>query len=117
MTTLDTDLAPAEPPRLIVFWRRYKRNRAALLGLALFVIVLLMALTAGIVDPGDPLRRAGAPLTPPLTDWATPLGTNAGKRWSATHRRSQPSGRAGRGVWAPRTNHFHEGHQRDARPE
>ncbi|MCA0922499.1 ABC transporter permease [Pseudooceanicola nanhaiensis] len=76
MTTLDTDLAPAEPPRLIVFWRRYKRNRAALLGLALFVIVLLMALTAGIVDPGDPLRRAGAPLTPPLTDWATPLGTD-----------------------------------------
>ncbi|MBY6092291.1 ABC transporter permease [Maritimibacter alkaliphilus] len=61
---------------MIVFWRRYKRNRAALLGLALFVIVLLMALTAGIVDPGDPLRRAGAPLTPPLTDWATPLGTD-----------------------------------------
>ena len=76
MTTLDTDLAPPEPPRLVVFWRRYRRNRAALFGLVLFVIVLLMALTAGIVDPGDPLRRAGAPLTPPFVNWETPLGTD-----------------------------------------
>ena len=76
MTTLDTDLAPPEPPRLVVFWRRYRRNRAALFGLVLFVIVLLMALTAGLVDPGDPLRRAGAPLTPPFVNWETPLGTD-----------------------------------------
>ncbi|MCC0022549.1 MAG: ABC transporter permease [Nitratireductor sp.] len=76
MTNLDAELSPPEPPRLLVFWRRYKRNRAALFGLAIFAIVVLMALTAGIVDPGDPLRRAGAPLTPPFVDMATPLGTD-----------------------------------------
>lgn len=76
MTLADTDLRAPEPPRWRVFWRRYKRNRAALLGLALFSVVVLMALSAGIVDPGDPLRRAGAPLTPPFVDWATPLGTD-----------------------------------------
>ncbi|WP_372922074.1 ABC transporter permease [Roseovarius sp.] len=76
MTTLDTNLRPPEPASLAVFWRRYKRNRAALLGLALFTIVVLMALSAGIVDPEDPLRRAGPPMTPPFTDWDTPLGTD-----------------------------------------
>lgn len=76
MTTLDTNLRPPEPASLAVFWRRYKRNRAALLGLALFTIVVLMALSAGIVDPEDPLRRAGPPMTRPFTDWDTPLGTD-----------------------------------------
>ena len=76
MTTTTTDLPPPEPSRLIVFWRRYRRNRAALLGLFLFAGVVLMALVAGIVEPVDPLRRAGAPLTPPFVDWATPLGTD-----------------------------------------
>jgi len=76
MTTLDTALRPPEPSRLSVFWMRYRRNRAALLGLGIFVVVVLMALTAGLIEPDDPLRRAGPPLTPPFTDWATPLGTD-----------------------------------------
>jgi peptide/nickel transport system permease protein len=76
MTTVDTDLRPAEPSRSVMLWRRYRRNRAALLGLGLFAIVVLMALTAGLVDPGDPLRRAGVPLTPPFMDAANPLGTD-----------------------------------------
>ena len=76
MTVLDTELRPPEPSRGIVFWRRYRRNRAALLGLFIFAIVVLMALTAGFVDPGDPLRRAGDPLTAPFVDMATPLGTD-----------------------------------------
>ncbi|HEU4987815.1 MAG TPA: ABC transporter permease [Rhizobiaceae bacterium] len=57
-------------------WRRYRRNRAAVLGLVLLVIVLAMAATAGFVEPIDPLRRAGDPLIPPFTNWATPLGTD-----------------------------------------
>lgn len=76
MTTLDTDLRPPQPPRLIVFWNRYRRNRAALLGLVLFAIVVLMALTAGLIEPDDPLRRAGPPLTPPFVNMETPLGTD-----------------------------------------
>ncbi|MEX2519215.1 MAG: ABC transporter permease [Paracoccaceae bacterium] len=76
MTALDSELRPPEPSRLIAFWRRYRRNRAALLGLFLFALVLLMAATAGLIEPIDPLRRAGAPLTAPFIDWATPLGTD-----------------------------------------
>lgn len=76
MSLTDTTLAPAEPSRAIVFWRRYRRNRAALFGLVIFTVVVLMALTAGIVAPGDPLSRAGAPLTKPFVDMATPLGTD-----------------------------------------
>ena len=76
MTLVDADLRPPEPSRSVVFWRRYRRNRAALLGLFLFAIVVLMALTAGLVEPGDPLRRAGDPLTAPFVNWATPLGTD-----------------------------------------
>ncbi len=76
MTTLDTNLRPPEPARAVVFWRRFRRNRAAVLGLTLFVVVVLMALTAGLIEPTDPLRRAGAPLTAPFTDWSVPLGTD-----------------------------------------
>lgn len=57
-------------------WKRYKRNRAALLGLVLLAVVLLMAATAGLVEPIDPLRRAGEPLVAPFTNWATPFGTD-----------------------------------------
>lgn len=76
MTLADSDLRPPEPSRLKVFWQRYRRNRAALFGLGIFIIVVLMALSAGWVEPTDPLRRAGIPLTAPFTDWATPLGTD-----------------------------------------
>jgi peptide/nickel transport system permease protein len=76
MTAIDTNLRPPEPARAIVFWRRFRRNRAAVLGLSLFVVVVLMALCAGMIEPDDPLRRAGAPLTPPFTDWSVPLGTD-----------------------------------------
>lgn len=69
----DIDLAPA---RSLVLWRRFRRNRAALLGLVLFVIVVLMAALADVVTPGDPLRNAGTPLTAPLVAAANPLGTD-----------------------------------------
>lgn len=76
MTTTATDLPPPEPARPVIFWRRFRRNRAAILGLFLFIIVVLMALTAGFIEPVDPLRRVGVPLTPPFTNWETPLGTD-----------------------------------------
>lgn len=76
MSVTETEYRPPDPARLTVFWHRFRRNRAALLGLVLFALVLTMALTAGLVEPLDPLRRAGDPLTPPFTDPATPLGTD-----------------------------------------
>lgn len=69
-------LAAPGPSRRAAFWQRYRRNRAAVLGLVLLSCVVLMALTAGLVEPVDPLRRAGDPLVWPFTDWATPLGTD-----------------------------------------
>lgn len=76
MTSIDTLLIPPATPRSLVLWRRFKRNRAAVLGLIIFVAVVLIALLAGIITPGDPLRRAGAPLTKPFIDMVTPFGTD-----------------------------------------
>ncbi|TDE37909.1 ABC transporter permease [Antarcticimicrobium sediminis] len=76
MTLLTTELPKPEPHRAVLLWRRFARNRAALLGLVIFVVVLIMAATAGLIEPTDPLRRAGVPLTKPFVDWATPLGTD-----------------------------------------
>jgi peptide/nickel transport system permease protein len=76
MTVSDTDIRPEGPSRLVAFWQCYRRNRAAMLGLGLFIIVVFMALTAGLVAPGDPLARAADPLTPPFTDPSVPLGTD-----------------------------------------
>ncbi|TYB84895.1 ABC transporter permease [Oceaniovalibus sp. ACAM 378] len=76
MTMAATDLPPPEPSRPVILWRRFRRNRAALLGLFLFAIVVIMALTAGFIEPDDSLRRAGVPLTAPFINWDTPLGTD-----------------------------------------
>lgn len=77
MSLANASTLPApEPSRLRVFWRRYRRNKAAVLGLALLGTVVALAATAGIYEPVDPLRRAGPPLTWPFQTWATPLGTD-----------------------------------------
>lgn len=76
MSTVDIGISAAPVSGWAVLWRRYKRNKAAVLGLVLLALVLGMAVTAGLVEPVDPLRRAGEPLIPPFTSWATPLGTD-----------------------------------------
>lgn len=76
MTVLETRLAPAAPRQSSVLWRRFRRNRAAVLGLGLVILVIAMAALAGVVTPGDPLRQAGAPLTAPFTVAANPWGTD-----------------------------------------
>lgn len=43
MSITETNLTPPAPPRSLVLWRRFRRNRAAVLGLGLFMIVLAMA--------------------------------------------------------------------------
>jgi len=76
MSIPDTTLTPPAPPRSLVLWRRFHRNRAAVLGLVIFVIVVLMAMLADIVTPGDPLRLAGTPLAAPLSVAENPWGTD-----------------------------------------
>ncbi len=47
------------------FWRLYRRNRSAVLGLIILVIVILMSATATIWFPDDPFKLAGKPMSPP----------------------------------------------------
>jgi peptide/nickel transport system permease protein len=79
--TTDRPFSPAAgPPRARAF-RSSSAARAllvhrpaALVGLGLLLAVVLMALLAGVVMPGDPLRAAGPPLTAPSARY--PLGTD-----------------------------------------
>ncbi|MFN8636164.1 MAG: ABC transporter permease [Chloroflexota bacterium] len=55
-------------------WTRFRRQRPAVIGLGVLATLVLLALLAPLVVPGDPLRRAGSPLQPPsLQHW---LGTD-----------------------------------------
>ncbi|SDB68390.1 ABC transporter permease [Belnapia rosea] len=47
------------------FWRRYRRNKGAVLGLVILLLVMLMAATAPLLFPGSPWDMAGAPFSPP----------------------------------------------------
>ena len=48
------------------FWTRYRRNRAAVLGLGILFTILLMAATAHLFYPEDPFRLVGRPLSGPF---------------------------------------------------
>ncbi len=62
------------------FWRLYARSPSALIGLALLLLVIAMALSAGLLFPNNPLGLAGPPLIWPFQDARFPLGTdNSGR--------------------------------------
>ena len=50
------------------FWKRYRRNRAAVFGLVVIILIIIMALTASLFYPNDPFRLMGKPLSGPLTN-------------------------------------------------
>jgi len=58
------------------FARRFARNRAAVLGLAILLAVAAMALAAPWLYPGDPLRLAAPPRLWPFQDPRFPLGSD-----------------------------------------
>ena len=47
------------------FWKRFSRNRSAVLGLSILISVLFMAAIAGVIYPDDPFSLAGKPLSGP----------------------------------------------------
>ena len=47
------------------FWKRFSRNRSAVLGLSILISVLFMAAIAGVIYPNDPFSLAGKPLSGP----------------------------------------------------
>lgn len=60
--------------------KRYFRSPAAVIGLLLLLVVVVMALSAGFLFPRDPLALAGRPLQWPMANPRFPLGTdNSGR--------------------------------------
>jgi peptide/nickel transport system permease protein len=55
---------------------RFFGRPAGMVGAALLGIVVLAAIFAPLIAPGDPLAMAGRPLLQPFTDWRFPLGTD-----------------------------------------
>ncbi|WP_149537590.1 ABC transporter permease [Siccirubricoccus phaeus] len=47
------------------FWRRFRRNKGAVVGLLILVLVILLAATAPWLFPGSPWDMAAAPFMPP----------------------------------------------------
>jgi len=62
--------------RVTEFWRRFARNRSAVVGLTVLVALLLMAALADILYPGNPLRLVGRPMQWPGSNPAFPFGTD-----------------------------------------
>ncbi len=60
----DYEMVTAKHP-LLEMWRVYKKNRAALLGLFLFLFVLALTVVAPYFCRVDPFELAGAPITAP----------------------------------------------------
>jgi peptide/nickel transport system permease protein len=57
-------------------WRVFRRNKAAMLGLAMLVFVILTMLLGPSLYPVLPFDLAGAPFTPPFENAALPLGSD-----------------------------------------
>ncbi|MBI4277467.1 MAG: ABC transporter permease [Armatimonadetes bacterium] len=69
---------PAEtsnvPSRLADFWRRYRRNRAAVVGLAVLSLLVALAAVAPLASRHRPFQIAAAPFQTPRA--AHPMGTD-----------------------------------------
>lgn len=58
------------------FWRRFARNRGAVIGLAILALVIIVALIAPLIYPASPWRMVQRPFLPPFDNMAFPLGTD-----------------------------------------
>lgn len=56
--------------------RAFLRRPEALIGLGILLVLVLVAIFAPLLAPGDPKAIAGRPLVRPFTDAAFPLGTD-----------------------------------------
>ena len=63
---------------LVAFWRKYRRNGAAVAGLAMLVVVLLAAIFGPVAYPTDPFDMVGRPSSPPSARFV--LGTDVSGR-------------------------------------
>ena len=62
---------------MIKAWKRFARNRGAVIGLGILVVVVLVAVIGPMIYAQSPWRMVGRPFLPPLTQSGLPLGTDA----------------------------------------
>ena len=58
------------------FLRRFLESRRGVIGLVLIAVIVLAAIAAPLLFPGDPLDIVGRPLLAPFADGRFPLGTD-----------------------------------------
>jgi peptide/nickel transport system permease protein len=58
------------------FWSRFRRNRGAVLGLAILVIVTIVAVGAPLFYPHSPWQMVTRPFLPPFEEAIVPFGTD-----------------------------------------
>jgi peptide/nickel transport system permease protein len=58
------------------FWRRFRRNHGAVVGLFVLAVVVLVALAAPVVYPASPWQMVGPPLLLPFEEPDFTLGTD-----------------------------------------
>lgn len=73
----ETDEQARAPQRGWPVARALLGSPGAVVGIIVLSLIVLVALTAGHLYPGDPLDMAGQPLLAPGEDWQFPLGTDA----------------------------------------
>jgi dipeptide transport system permease protein len=72
---------PERPGRFVEFWRYYRENRGAVIGLVIVSIVIFIAIFANFLAPHDPFEQfRGFTKLPPVWaeggSWTYPLGTD-----------------------------------------
>ncbi len=59
------------------FWKRFRYNRGAVIGLVILALVVLTAILAPILFPESPWKMVQRPFLPPFEQEGLPLGTDA----------------------------------------
>ncbi|HSG56713.1 MAG TPA: ABC transporter permease, partial [Paracoccaceae bacterium] len=59
------------------FWKRFRYNRGAVIGLVILALVIAAAIAAPFLFPQSPWKMVQRPFLPPFTDDTLWLGTDA----------------------------------------
>ncbi|MEO9779712.1 MAG: ABC transporter permease [Sedimentitalea sp.] len=59
------------------FWKRFRYNRGAVIGLVILAVVIATAIAAPFLFPQSPWKMVQRPFLPPFTQDGLPLGTDA----------------------------------------